>query len=342
MRFRLNLPLAGRRLAAPGRGRLRRLRLARFRLRIAPIPVWRARGWFGLRLDLQIWFGRRRRRGRRLASSQLLGRLGHNRRSGKLHFGRCEGPARFLGGRFPGLGLHRSPLLAGFLNFLAPLGELLSFGLGHRLESHGAVFTLGQLVNGRCDQPTVRSGLRRARIYVPLGGPGARRPRGFMIAAILVGRFHAVCPLAVPTMLPALMRINRVVAIAAGLERKRCVESALVVARGIIVPEIVVAVARPQEEMVAEYAQIDYDGGRVEVTAPGIHTGFKINRREEHAAPGHRVIPEATDENVSARGPNIMGGHPIPIRPALHPITRPPSITPLIPDPTSGRPTVIN
>ena len=158
-----------------------------------------------------------------------------------MHFGRLECPARFSGWRVHGPGLQRSPLIAGFLNFLATLGKLLPFCFGHRLESHGTVFSFGQLVDGRGHQHAVLFGLRRGRIDVSLGGPSARRPRGFVIAAILVGRLNAVLPLPVLAMLPALMGINRVVAIAAGLERKRGIEPALVVARGIVVPEVVVA-----------------------------------------------------------------------------------------------------
>ena len=176
----------GGHLASPWRGLLLRLRLARFSLRIAPVHVWLAAGCFRFGLELKIWFGCPLRLGRSLVSSQLIGRLCHNGGAGRFHFGGLDYPARFSGCRVHGLGFQRSPLIAGLLNFLATLGKGLPFFPGHRLESHGTVFSFGQLVHGRCHQHAVLFGLRRVRIDISLGGPRARRPRGFVIAAILV------------------------------------------------------------------------------------------------------------------------------------------------------------
>ena len=71
-----------------------------------------------------------------------------------------------------------------------------------------------------------------------------------MIAAILVCCFNVVLPLMVLAMLPALMTVNRIVAVASGLERERRIEPAAVVAGGIVVAVVVVVVVRTQEKMV--------------------------------------------------------------------------------------------
>jgi hypothetical protein len=104
------------------------------------------------------------------------------------------------------------------LNFLAALGKLLPFFPGHRLELHGTVFSSGQLINGGRDRSSVWLGRRRVRTDISLGGPSARGPVSFVIAAILVGCLHTTLPIAVPAMLPALTGIKRVVAMTAGLK----------------------------------------------------------------------------------------------------------------------------
>ena len=135
------------------------------------------------------------------------------------------------------------PLVAGFLNFLATLGKLLPFLLGHRLESHGAVRPFDQLGERGGHHTAGLLGLRRVPVDGglvdgalvdgglidgglvdgglvdgSLSGPSARRPRAFVIAAILVGRFNPVLPLPVRAMLPTLVGVEWVVAMPAGLK----------------------------------------------------------------------------------------------------------------------------
>ena len=74
-----------------------------------------------------------------------------------------------------------------------------------------------------------------------------------MFPTILVRCFHTVLPAVVLAMLPALMRINRVVAMSAGLEGKRGIEAALVIAGGIVIPEVIVVVVWSQEEVVSRH-----------------------------------------------------------------------------------------
>src|ERR1041385_3297225 len=137
------------------------------------------------------------------------------------------------------------------------------------------------------------------------------------------------------------MGINRIVAKPAGLERERGIEPASGVVRGVVVPEVIMLVTRPQEEVIAEHSQVNHDRRRVKVATPGIDTGFEIDRGKEKAASFNWVVPEATDEDISARGPDIMSGAPIPIHPAWRPITGTPGVTTLIPYPAARRPTVV-
>src|ERR1041385_2341765 len=80
------------------------------------------------------------------------------------------------------------------------------------------------------------------------------------------------------------MGINRIVAKPAGLERERGIEPASGVVRGVVVPEVIMLVTRPQEEVIAEHSQVNHDRRRVKVATPGIDTGFEIDRGKEKAA----------------------------------------------------------
>ena len=142
-------------------------------------------------------------------------------------------------------------------------------------------------------------------------------------------------------MLPADVSENRIVAETAGVVRIRGVEARGLVVGGVVVAEVVVLVLRPQEEMVGEYAQVDHRRRRVGETGPRIRAPLEIDRRKQHAATADGVIPVAVDENVAARGPDVMGGDPIPIRLPSGPETGTPGIAVLMPHPTAGQPHVV-
>ena len=135
-----------------------------------------------------------------------------------LHSGRFNDRARFPGGGVHGLRLQRASLVAGLLNFLAALDELLSFLRGHWLQPNRRILTFGELVDGCGHHHAIFFGLRCGWTHAALSGPGAWRPGAFVIAAILVGDFRATLPLPVLAVLPALMGIDRIVAMASGLE----------------------------------------------------------------------------------------------------------------------------
>jgi hypothetical protein len=56
---------------------------------------------------------------------------------------------------------------------------------------------------------------------------------------------------------------------------------------------------------------------------------------EEDAAAAERIIPVAIDEDVAARGPNIVGGNPNPVGPAGCPVAGPPAVA-SVPHPGPG------
>ena len=90
-----------------------------------------------------------------------------------------------------------------------------------------------------------------------MGDPGTRWPGIIVVAPILVIVSYAAIPVLFVAMLPVLVSIKRIVATVAGLKGERGVEAGLVVLRGIVVPEIVVLIARSQEEVIGKHAHVD-------------------------------------------------------------------------------------
>ena len=80
------------------------------------------------------------------------------------------------------------------LNFPATHGKVLPVLLGYRLKSHGTVFSLGHLVEGRGHHRGVLFGLRRACIEIPHGNSlGLGQKLGFeFVESILPSDYERV------------------------------------------------------------------------------------------------------------------------------------------------------
>src|SRR6187431_779669 len=95
------------------------------------------------------------------------------------------------------------------------------------------------------------------------------------------------------------------------------------------------AVAWSQKEMAHEHARINHHRRCVGEAAPVAEAPIKVDRREQYAATRNRVIVVAIDENVATGCPHIMIGHPIPVLISCGPITGPPGVPVLLPNPTA-------
>src|SRR4030095_2814322 len=135
------------------------------------------------------------------------------------------------------------------------LGELQPLRLIDGLQTQRLVFALGQFVK-RCGHdevlPAGRPSTRQARLLIR---PSVRRPGVLVIAEILEIRLDVLVPPAVLAMEPALLRVKRIVAVPAGIEREPGRVTSRRVVGSVVVAVVVVAVAWPQEEVAGAYGR---------------------------------------------------------------------------------------
>ena len=135
--------------------------------------------------------------------------------------------------------------------------------------------------------------------------PGVWRAGAFVVAAERVVGAQAAFPIAVAAVLPALVGIDRVIAAAAVMVVEDRVEPDGAITRRVVVAEEVVAIRRPQEQVVGDEGDVDHRGGPV-VEARGMEDRpGEIDRCEQDAAMNDHVVPVAGDEDVAARRPEV-------------------------------------
>jgi len=182
--------------------------------------------------------------------AQLIDRPRHNRGLWKPRFEGRDLAGGLFGGLSCGFDFHIPSLLAKFMDLSPTLSEPLSLSLVYRLEALPVVpSALDQLVQRGTDEETFPAGLYIRRAERQLVRPGARRPLTLILAAGLeIGRDTLFPPTVLP-MMPAVMCVNRIVAVTAGVEREpRHVAGAEIVG-SVVIAEIVVVVTRSQEQM---------------------------------------------------------------------------------------------
>ena len=162
-----------------------------------------------------------------------------------------------------------------------------------------------------------------------------------MIAAIFEILAASIFPVPVVPVLPAVMRVDRITAATAGVVGKRCEKSPVTVSRFVIVAKVVMTIARPQKEVIRKNGDTDHRGRGIIIIRLQIHRAPEMDRGEQNAAPGHRIVPIAIHINTAAARPAIIGRYPDPIFPDGSPIPGPPSVTVVAVAPVAWNPTMI-
>ena len=120
------------------------------------------------------------------------------------------------------------------------------------------------------------------------------------------------------------------------------IEAGIPVARGVVVPEVVMPATGPDEKVGGEHVQAHHDTRCVVVVGSGIDAAVEVKRREDHSAAGHRIVPVAVDINIATAGPDMAGRHPGPVRAQQVPITGAPHVAGLRPHPVPRNPRVVH
>lgn len=170
---------------------------------------------------------------------------------------------------------------------------------------------------------------------------GSRWSGRLVVAAFLIGRLQTLFPSAIVTIFPPLMGIDGVVAITFRMGGKPRVDPFSIVTRGIIVPKIVVVIARTEKEAIGKNPQVNPIGGSKVEAGHYCYAEGEENRCKQHAPMGNGKVPIAPDENISPGCPDIMSGDPDPVRPHDRPVTGPPGISFTRPYPAAGNPGMV-
>ena len=101
------------------------------------------------------------------------------------------------------------------------------------------------------------------------------------------------------------------------------------------------AVSGPEKEGVLKDIQVDHKpGGKGEGQAE-VYAWSEKDRGEQHSPACHDKIPVPDHKNISAGGPDIMGGNPDPVRAHEGPVAGLPGIASIVPHPASWDPGVV-
>jgi hypothetical protein len=256
-------------------------------------------------------------------------------RSGALHI---HAPVRCLG--IPAHTTFGSlTLVAEVSHFAGLVGDPFTRGLVHIVEPLPACCSsvAGVLVD--------RSGKRPSRFTVFRtalhGGPSAWRALAFPVAEKIVAASVIALPVAVVAVAPAVVGENRVVTTARVVIVIAGIIAACPVIRRVIVTEVVVTVARAQEQVIREYREADHQPRRVAISSDGVNRAMKIHGREYHAAAGNRVVPVTIHEDVATRRPTVSRWHMDPVHACRRPIAGAPDIVVSLIEPSARQPGVI-
>ncbi len=108
--------------------------------------------------------------------------------------------------------------------------------------------------------------------------PCAGWPGVLVIPPELIVHCHPVVPPLIPSVLPALMGIDRIIAVATRLIGIGRIVAALLIVTTIVVAKIVVAIARTEKQVFSKDRQVDQDCWSIIVSRTGIDSGIKMNR----------------------------------------------------------------
>jgi hypothetical protein len=174
-------------------------------------------------------------------------------------------------------------------------------------------------------------------------GVRARRASIGVRYEMFITRMDAVFPIAIASamdVIPAMMGIDRIVAAATAMVIRPIVNAAASAPRFVIVAVVVVTIVRSREQADVERADVEADAGRPSVADAGVNRRAVIDGGIANAAAGDEPVPIAATEDIAARRPRIIMWHPAPIGTRLPPISWPPRIAHVLPDPRAGNPEV--
>ena len=131
---------------------------------------------------------------------------------------------------------------------------------------------------------------------------------------------------AAPAVVGGVIGEEGVVHVTALVERIPRVDARPEEVRVVVVAEVIVTIARPDEEA-REQRRGQQDDARAEIGTGRV--GKRLRERdggEQDAAIQERSVPVAVDEQVADRAPDVMGGDPEPVRMARRPEAGPPGV----------------
>src|SRR5580700_6242482 len=160
-----------------------------------------------------------------------------------------------------------------------------------------------------------------------------------MIATIVEFLDEPMVPIAIPPMLPTLMREDRVVS-EVFVEGEARIKPRSIVVNGVVVAEVVVAVAGTQEEIVREGVEPDHNRRRIDEGCPGKDVPGETDRRKQGSPTIKRVIPIPVHKNVAARRPDVVVRDPSPTGLCERPEPRAPDVMIVPPNPDPRHPNV--
>lgn len=137
---------------------------------------------------------------------------------------------------------------------------------------------------------------------------------------------------------PSFVGVDRVVAAMILLILEPGIEPPPRVICAIIVPEIIVAIPRTDEQAGRQKIGLNYDGWGIDITRLSPERGRDIRRRKEHPTPVEIPVPKSIDIDRAARRIDVVCRRPDPVGPGLHPVPRPPGVVGIDPDPATGSP----
>jgi hypothetical protein len=131
---------------------------------------------------------------------------------------------------------------------------------------------------------------------------------------------------AAATKVPLVVGQEWVAAKATALEVEAGVEATRGIAGTVVVAKIIMVIARSNEEMHTDAAEINYAGRTVAIIDMPVTMMSNVDRSKKLATTRHAVVPVAVDEDGTTWGPNVMSGDPDPISTKGSPVTRTPAV----------------
>ena len=232
-----------------------------------------------------------------------------------------------------GRGVVLAALFAEVPDFPPVPGPFLTLVFVHRFQLHGPIST-GHQTRQRSDESGIHPAIfAGAGIELLECGQRMRRTLILVIAVVAEVLLVAAFPAVVFTVAPAIVGVNRIIAVATGVIVIRGVIAGLAVLGIIVVTEVVMTLTRTEKEVLYQRGEADHRARTVIIIRPGIIIPGETDRRENHAATVDGVVVVSINANVASRGLDVIRRDPHPVGPGDIPVSRTPEVTGLPPNP---------